>query len=140
MHGQRRALMFEASLKAKIKKIFDLDKVTYDSPSESHEQEGVFIEVENARTNIRDKKCIAKVTGKLRIFAQGDKMPFTYFMQKIDAADPDDKKDIFFFDFISAGKLMNLDERTISFVFFFNSQYNPNLGTINEVNITVGET
>lgn len=133
--------MFETALKEKIERIFDLDKVTFDSPSESQEQEGAFIEVEAPRVKIGDKKATARVTGKIRLFVQSDKMPFDYLMKKIAAAAPDDKKDLFFFDIgVSAGRFLNLDERTIGFVFFFNSQYNPNLGTINSINITVGDS
>lgn len=132
--------MFESALSEKIKNIFDLDKVTFDSPSESREQEGIFIEVENPRIKVGDKYASARVTGKLRIFVQAEKMPFDYLMKKIDAADPDDKADLYFFDIgVSVGRFMNIDERTIGFVFFFRSQYDPNLGTINSVNIEVNE-
>lgn len=132
--------MFESALSTKLKNIFDFDKVTFDSPSESQEQEGVFVEVESSRVKVGDKYATARVTGKIRIFAQAEKMPFDYLMKQIDKADPDDKKDLFFFDIgLSQGRFLNIDERTIGFVFFFNSQYNPNLGTIETINITVGD-
>jgi hypothetical protein len=126
--------MFEKSLQSSLKKIFDLDKVTYDSPSESLEQECIFIQVESSRNSIVDGRQIAKVTGKIKVYAQSEKLPYGYFSKKINGADPQLTYGFYFYDF-EENKLgtNNLCERSISFVYFFDSQFDPDVGTLNEL-------
>lgn len=128
--------MFKQALGVTLKKIFDLDKVTFDTPSNANEQEVLFIEVESSKATIKDGAQIAMVTGRVRVFASLDKMPFGYFAKKIQEH-PLDAKDLFFFEIEeSAGTYRNISERTFGFVYFFNSQHNPALGTLDSVNIT----
>jgi hypothetical protein len=133
-------MMFEKSLKEKFQRIFDLKKATFNLPGESQEQECLFIEIENSRNTIKDGKEIARVTGKIRVFGNQEKIPFGYFSKKIQSAAPADTKDLFFFDFEeNAGTFLNIAERSLSFVYFFNSQYDPALGTITSIDIEVTE-
>lgn len=128
--------MFESTLKQIIKDVFDFDKVTYDAPGESLEQECVFVEVENSRSTIKDGQQLARVTGRLRIFANAEKLPYGYFTKKIDEH-PDKCRDIFFYDIeLNAGYIGNLTERSMSFVYFFTSQYDPNQGTITSIELS----
>jgi hypothetical protein len=133
--------VFESSLKAKLKAIFDLDKVTFESAGESKEQEGAFIEIESPYVKVSDTRAVGKITGKIRFFVNADKMPHDYFAKMISKASNDDKKDLFFSDIgVSVGRLVNIDERTVSFVYFFNSQYDPNQGLITSIEIAEGES
>jgi hypothetical protein len=133
--------MFEASLKAKLARIFDLDKVSFDRPSESQEQEACFIAIESARCRLRDKRQIARVTGKLHIFASLDKMPYGYLSKAIAKADAEDVKNLFFFDFEeNQGTFRNITERSMGFVFLFDGQFDPSVGRIDEVNVTISES
>jgi hypothetical protein len=133
--------VFETSLKQKLKRIFDFDKVTFDRPGESQEQEGVFVEVENARCKLVDAKQIARVTGKLHVFASLEKLPFGYFSKKISEAAAADVKDLFFFDFEeNRGTFRNITERSLGFVFLYSSQYDPNVGELTSINFSIAES
>jgi hypothetical protein len=112
--------------------------VSFDLPGESKEQEGVFVQVERSRNTIKEKQSIALVTGKIIVYANADKLPFGYFAKKIQEAAPADTKDLFFYDIEeNAGTYKNIAERSMSFTYFFNSQYNPERGVMNEVTNTV---
>lgn len=133
--------MFEKQLAAQLKRIFGLDKVTYDKSSESREQEAVFIEIEACRVRIKDKRQTARVTGKIVIFANADKMPYGYISKAIAAADPADTAGLFFSNFEeNKGTYRNIAERSADFLFLFDSQFDPNIGTLNQVNLTITET
>lgn len=132
--------MFESRLKDTLQRIFDLKKATYALPSESQEQECLFIEVDRSNSTIKDGRALARVEGKVRVFANADKMPFGYFSKCIQAADHADVKDFFFFDIEeNALTYQNIVERSLSFVYFFNSQYDPALGTITSIELEVSE-
>jgi hypothetical protein len=131
--------VFEKALKDKLKEIFDLDKVTFDLPSSSKEQECLFVEVQSSKNTIKDGAQIAKVTGKITVFGSLDKMPYGYFSKKIHEAGSK-AKDLFFYDFEeNQGTFRNISERSLSFVFFYDGQYDPNLGTINSIQIEVSD-
>lgn len=126
--------MFEASLSDKLKRIFDLDKVTYASPSESQEQECIFIEIESAKNQIKDKRQVSRVLGKIRVFASSDKLPYGYFSKKIQAANTSDTRELFFYEIEeNHGTFQNICERSLSFVYFYDSQYDPEQGTITSI-------
>lgn len=132
--------MFESELLDKIKTIFDFKKVTYARPGDSQEQEGVFIDIKSARCKIVEKRQIAAVTGTIYVFGNSEKLPYGYFAKKISAADASLTKDLFFFDFEeNKGIIQNIAERSVSFHFLFDSQYDPNIGTLNQVNLSYPE-
>ncbi len=79
--------MFEKSLQDNFKKIFDVKKVTYNQPSDSKEQDCIFIEVETSTNTIKDGRSLAKVMGKGTMTANADKMPFGFFSKAIRNAD-----------------------------------------------------
>ncbi len=123
--------MFEKTLGEKLKSLFDLDKYTYSLPSDNQEQETIFIEVDSAKSHVKDKLFISRVTGKVRVFANSDKLPYGYFHKKLSEATATESGDIFFYDFEeNAGTINNITERHMSFVYFYSSQYDPNVGEI----------
>lgn len=129
--------MFEKALAEKFKKVFGLQKVTFDRPGESNEQEVVFIEIEDPRITIAEGIQRARVSGRASVFVRGAKMPFGYF-QKCIAAHPDECIDIAFFNIDTNVKTyMDVVQRTFEFIYFFSSQYDPEIGTLNEVTIEV---
>lgn len=133
--------MFEKQLAAQLKRIFDLDKVSFDRPGQSQEQEAVFVEIESARARVKDKRQIARVTGTLRIFAQAEKLPYGYITKAIAAADPADTRGLFFYNFEeNKGTFRNIAERSAQFLYLFDSQFDPNVGTLNQVNLSVSES
>lgn len=132
--------MFEKSLKDKLIRIFDFDKVTYDKPGESQEQEATFIDVTLAMCRVIDARQIARVEGKITVFANSDKLPYGYFSKRIAEADPEDTKDLFFFDFEeNKGTFRNIAERSVGFRYLFDSQYDPAIGTITSIDLTITE-
>lgn len=132
--------MFEKQLEETFKRIFDIEKVSYDQPGESAEQNCLFIEIESSRNNPKDGRFVARITGNAVLIGPNDKLPFGFFSKKIDEADPADTKDLFFFDFeANTRRYRNLVQRGFSFVYFFDGQYDPDLGTITSVTITTTE-
>lgn len=133
--------MFEKRLEEQIRKIFDFPKVTFDSPGESQEQEGVFIEIVKARTGAKPGRQIAHVVGVLHVFAASNKLPYGYFMKRIEAASAEDKRGFFFYNFEeNKGKYRNIVERSVGFQYLFDSQYDPAVGRIQTVNTQISET
>lgn len=127
----------QSSLEALFKKIFDFKDVSFSAPGEAREQEKLFVEVELCRTRILDKREISRVQGKASVFVNGDKVPFGYFAKCI-ANHPDETKDLFFSDIEENQRLYeNIVQRGFSFVYLFDSQYDPDLGTLNQVDIEV---
>jgi hypothetical protein len=126
--------MFEKDLAAKFQRVFDMKKVTYDAVSDSHEQECLFINVISCKSQVKDKKFCGKVTGKINIFGNADKLPYGYMSKRVQKCDPLDVKDLFFYDFEeNVNTMENIVERTASFIYLFEMQYDPNLGEINEL-------
>lgn len=132
--------MFENTLKEDLAKIFKLEKVTYDAPSpDAMEQEVMFVQVDLSRNNVRDTKITSRVEGRLLVFAQAEKMPFSYFEQCIREAEPSLTRKFFFYDITgNSNTLVNLAERSASFIYFNSSQYDPDKGSIESINIECG--
>ncbi len=137
--------MFEQTLSDTFQKVFEVQKVSYDHPApdthdgqpQSEEQETLFIEIDESKTWFKDGMQFAKVTGKAKMLAQNDKLPFGYFSKCI-ASHPDDTKDLFFYEFEDNQRLRNnLVHRGFSFIYFFNSQYDPNLGTLTSIDTDI---
>ena len=126
--------MFEKELEAKFKGIFGVKKVTYDEPGESQEQGCIFVEIETSHNKIQDGRAKARVEGTGIMFGPNDKMPFGFFSKRIAKADLALTKDLFFYDFEENTKrYQNIVQRKFSFVYFFNGQYDPDTGSITEV-------
>lgn len=133
--------MLEKELADKFKAIFQMQKVTYDTPGESREQGCLFIEIENSKQTFKDGKEIAMITGNAVIFARNEEIPLGFFAKAIARADKSLTKDLFFFDFeANTLRFRDLVQRGFSFVYFFDSQYDPDIGTITSVTTTVEET
>lgn len=130
--------MFEQELADKLKTIFGAKKVTYAAAGKSQEQECLFIEVEVANTDVRDGRVTGRVQGKAFMNAVAEKMPFGFFQKAIRLADPEIKKDLYFYEIENNTLLYdNIVQRGFSFSYFFNSQYDPATGSITSVDITV---
>lgn len=132
--------MFEKELEAKLKKIFKAQKVSYSQPSESKEQECLFVEIETSRNRFKDGRCVGRFEGNITMFGNADKMPFGYFAECIEQANPDDLKDIGFFNVESNSRIFqNIVQRTVEFTYFFNGQYDPAVGTMESVTLSTEE-
>lgn len=126
--------MLENEVKAKLQKIFGFQKATYDLPGESQEQECLFITISQPKVRPIDGRFVGQVEGSALVFAQNDKMPSGYFAKSIEKASAEDTEDFFFSDVGATQKIyQNIVQRSFSFVYFFNSQYDPDKGSIEEI-------
>lgn len=136
--------MFRKDLKEKLKLIFAAQDVRYEEPGNrakggdlpAGEQEVLFVEIDRAICQIKGTRPveIARVYAKATMFGNQDKMPYGFFAKRIKQADSALTKDFFFNEIEeNAGKYQNIVERTISFVFFYSGEYDPNQGTLNSV-------
>lgn len=133
--------MFEKALEEKLKRIFHVKKVVYDQPGESREQDCIFIEVEQARNRVSDARFLSRVNGNLIIFGRSKELPFGFFSKAIAEADLELTHDIAFFDFeLNSKYFRDLVQRTVSFVYFFDSQYDPDVGSITSMTTDIEVT
>lgn len=133
--------MFEATLRETLERVFQFKKTTYDAPSDAHEQECLFIRIQDANCKIKDARQLAKVRGSLWCFAQNDKLPFGYFMKCISEASATDQAKFIFSKIDESVEVTNnIVRRSVDFVFFFEAQYDPEIGQISTVEIDVEET
>lgn len=132
--------MFEKDLSSRLQRIFDFKKTRFDDPGESFEQECLFVNVERAICDIKEARQRARVTGLAYVYASADKLPFGYFNKQIAHAMSDDVVRFFFFEIDSNLPVMNnIVRRSVKFVFFYDAQYDPSLGTITSVALQEGE-
>jgi len=124
----------------KLTRIFGIKKVTFDRPSDSKEQECVFIDVTKPQIKIVDAREIAKIEGVIRVFANSEKLPFGYFAKKIQLAKIEDTRGFFFGPEENEGTFRNIAQRKFDFTFLFDSQYDPNIGTLESINLSYSET
>jgi len=133
--------MFEKELAEKLKAIFKVKDVTFDAPGESREQDKLFIEIEEPHFRFTDKKARALVTGKGTMFGRNDALTFGFFSQAIALAPHSLTKDLIFRDFeTNTLRFRDIVERGFSFTYFFNSQFDPAVGNMAGVSITIEET
>ena len=132
--------MFEKQLESKFLKIFNCKKVTFDQPGQSQEQEVLFVEIEVAKNIVKDGQVVSKISGSASMFGNNDKLTFGYFSKRIAKSDPEDTKSLFFYDIESNTKrFQNIVQRGFSFIYFFNSQFDPETGSIESVTFTTEE-
>lgn len=132
--------MFESTLEAQLKRIFRLKKVTFDKPGESQEQEGLFVDVQKAKTHLKDGREVALVQGVIHLFVNADKAKYGFFSKALNEARPEDTRKLFFWNFEeNKGTFQNICERTLEFLYFFDGQHDPALGSITSIELSVAE-
>lgn len=134
--------MLENELKSIFEKIFQLKKVTFDTwdPRDEsvREQKCLFVEIESYKPVFKDKKHGALVVGSAMIVARAEEIPFGFFSKAIEQADNSLTKDLFFFDFETNNRrFRDIVVRGFSFQYFFDSQFDPSVGTITSVDVTI---
>lgn len=133
--------MFEQALADTLKEIFEVKKTSFDMPGDAKEQDCLFIEIDDSNNVIKDGRALAKVSGKAYMNVVNSKLPFGFFSKAIKQADKTLTKDLFFYDIeTNTIRYRDLVQRGFSFVYFFDSQYDPAIGTITSVDITVEES
>jgi len=130
--------MFEESLKTKFDQIFGLKlPTTLDDVGESEEQDRLFLTVSSCVPSIKDGYATERVEGEAFMYGSSEKLPFGFFAQAIRNADQDLKKDMFFYDLETNNKTENnIVRRSFRFVYFYNEQYDPRIGSITSVQLS----
>lgn len=135
--------VLEDKLKQKFIDIFGVKNVSYDAPGDANEQECLFIEIEDPHFVIKNGRQKAMVQGRAYMNGTNEKLKFGFFAKAIKRAsdkDYDLTKDLFFSNIeANTVRFKNIVQRGFSFTYFFDSQYDPALGTITSVDISVEE-
>lgn len=130
--------MFKKELQKKLEGIFGLGKTTFNDPSDKFEQDTLFITIAQVRSNAGKGSITAEVRGYVTVYAQTDKFPYGFFNKRIALASAELTKGLFFYDIdvdvvASEARLVNIGEHRTSFVYFYKAQYDPNQGSLTEV-------
>jgi len=133
--------VFRKDLEERCKAIFGFKKVTFDAPSDAYEQDTLFIEVDNCRSNTSRGVANAYVGGAFVTFSQVGKMPYGFYNKKIKEAGAELVRPLFIYDTdqninSSGARMQNLEERRTRFVFLYSAQYDPNQGQLTSVEFT----
>lgn len=123
--------MIEQQLQKDIKELFEFKQVTLDAPSESLEQDKLFVEVEQNDTRLKDGLMTGRLRGRIKCYASNDKIPFGYFNKKIQEHKTLSNKFVFFEIDRNNPIFRDKVERSVGFIYFFSGQYDPDLGTLN---------
>lgn len=126
--------MFRKDLKRRLEAIFDFKKSTFNAPSESYEQDTLFISVQNAKCSVKANREVAYVNGVITVFSQGDRLPYGFFKKRLQSASGDLTKPLMFEaetdDDQSPARLQNIHERRVPFVFLYDAQFDPSQGEL----------
>ncbi len=130
--------MFRKELISKLEDIFQFKKTTFDAPSESFEQDTLFVEISDVVCRISNGKSYAKVDGAVIVYTENDKLPYGFFNRKVELADKDLTREFFFFDVDknaanSPARMQNISERRAKFVYLYSATTDLNLGQLTEL-------
>lgn len=139
--------MFRKDLMRRMEAIFGMDKTTMLASSETYEQDTLFIEILSSRSRVsgvNGGRETARVIGTIVVFSQEDRLPYGFFIKRIEQAAAELKAPLFFYDIDvddveSPARLQNLHERRCSFQFLYDSQYDPDRGSITSLTLSVNE-
>lgn len=133
--------MFEKALEQTLKDIFKVTKVSFDQPDpEAYEQGVLFVDIEDVKPLMKAKVAGAEVRGTASLVGPSAKVPFGFLSKAIEQATAEQTKDLFFYDYeTNTKRFRNIVQRGLSFVYFFSTQYDPDLGSITEVKVTLEE-
>lgn len=126
----------ERALEQKFKDLFKVPKVTLDAPGFSPEQETLYVNVETSRASGTDGMIHYEVRGTLAIVGPATKLPLGYLSKALLTAPAKQTKGLYLYELEqNARRFGNLVERSCSFVYFFSTQFDPDLGNITAIDI-----
>ena len=130
--------MFNKNLEEKLINIFGISRVSFAEPSAENEQNVLFVNITNCKTSFAAKNIYFEVRGGITLYSINERLPFGYFQRKIELAKKEDAERFFFYNIeenLQYGGQVGLTERTCDFVFTYSTDFNPNRGEINEINL-----
>jgi len=134
--------VFKNDLKRRLELIFGM-KATFNIQSEENEQDKIFINIDVCRPRISSKdggRETAKVIGSIIVTSQDDRFTYGFITKRIEKADPELTRPFFFYDVdavIQNEGIMNVHERSTSFVFLYESQYDPSKGELTSLDTNI---
>lgn len=134
--------MFKNDLRRRFESIFGM-KATFNIQSEENEQDTMFINIDICRPRISSRdggRETAKVIGSIIVTSQDSKFPYGFMTKCIEKADPDLTRSIFFYDVdavVQNEGMVNIHERSTSFVFLYDSQYDPSKGELTSLDTNI---
>ncbi len=140
--------MFRADLKAALKEIFLVKKVTFDRPADdieesklvAAEQETLFVDVKASPSSIKDGHAWCRVQGQCFMYGPANVMTHGFFHKRIQKAGHEATKKFFFFQIDqNLPRFQNVNERAFSFVYFWDGQHDPATGSITSIEFTEGD-
>lgn len=132
--------MFRKKLVSDLEQMFGFNKTTFLKDSDDFEQDVLFIEIDRSNSkisNVSGGRQIARVVASLVVYSQDDRLPYGFFSKRLEAY-PDIAKS-FFFSVVdedvpeSPARIQNIHERRCDFIYFYDSQFDPNRGELNEL-------
>jgi hypothetical protein len=130
----------EVEILEKLKAIFKVKDASYSEPSSAKEQDTLFIKIDESRHQILDTREVARVSGSCLIFSDSDKLSLGFYSKAIFQASRELKDKFFFHEFESSENIYgNIAQRSFSFVYFYEKQYDPDKGSITSVEFTEDE-
>ena len=117
-----------------MKDIFEVSKVSFDLPGESREQDCLFIDIQSSKSSIKKTRENATVRGSILMYSNSEKLPFGFFLKKINQADEELTHDLCFFNMEENTRtFQNIVERRCNFIYLYSNDYDPEGGTITSV-------
>ena len=129
----------EVKLTELLQRIFALSKVTLDAASDQREQEVGFITLETNTSNVSGGKVYGRMRGSMVVVAQREKLSVNYMSERLKLAAKDKLlRNIFFYDVGSPTNIENnIVETSISFVYFYDYDFDPTPGLIQNLDTSV---
>lgn len=121
--------MVEDKIKDNLRKIFGVQKVTYDMANETSIREQGVLFVELGGTSGRAGRNImrTRTEGVIRIYAKNGDLPHDFFIKKIEMAPPELQKPFFFFEMDRREQVyQDIVEGSVRFRFTASRDHNPN--------------
>lgn len=137
--------MFRKDLERRLKAIFGWEYVRFTQPSEMFEQDTAFIHINEAKSRmsrLKGGRETARVTGSIVVYTQENRLPFGFFNKRIEQADPDLTRNLFFYDIDadmenSPARIQDIHERRTGFLFLYDAQYDPSRGDLTSVGFSI---
>lgn len=134
--------MFKEQLKADLEKIFGFKKTTFEAPSDTYEQDTLFVEIVECRTRATQGTVYAKVSGILVTYS--NKIPFGYMTKRVGLPQSLEAAKNFFIEpereiAMSAARLLNIAERRTNFTFLYQAPYNPATDSMEGIDFEIVE-
>lgn len=134
--------MFRKKLLSDLEQIFGFRKTTFLKDSDDFEQDTLFVELDRSNSKISNQtggQQIARVVGSLVVYSQDDRLPYGFFSKRLELYPALAKN--FFFGVVdedvpeSPARMQNIHERRCDFIYFYNSQFDPNKGELNALTL-----